>query len=333
MQTSFNWNTKKVVVTGGSGLVGSHLVAALLERQADIVVIDNLITGSAANLDFGSQYLGKGQLTVITKDAVQAPQELLPADWKPDVVFHLASPASPPQYQRFPIATYLVNSYGTHLWLEFLHQQQPDARFIFASTSEAYGDPKQHPQKESYYGNVNPNGPRACYDESKRLGESICGVFQNNFGIANRIARIFNTYGPRMNPKDGRVIPNFVNQALSNELLTIYGDGSQTRSYCFVTDLVAGLLLLAEKDVSGETINLGNPDEMTILETAQKIVEQADSNSEIAVNFKPLPKNDPTRRQPDISKAQNLLGWQPAVSFEDGMAQTIEYFRQPNSLE
>ena len=243
----------------------------------------------------------------------------------PDVVLHFASPASPPRYQEHPTETYLVNSYATHLLLSFLKKVNPQARFLFAGTSEAYGDPAVHPQPETYWGNVNPNGIRSCYDEAKRMGETVCGVFHRDMGMDTRIVRIFNTYGPRMNPADGRVIPNFVMQALRGEAVTIYGDGTQTRSYCFVDDLVSGILtFLVHPDLAGETLNIGNPEEFTILETAREIEKIV---GEVIHTFESLPGDDPMRRQPDISKAKRLLGWEPKVTFGEGLQQTIEYFR------
>jgi nucleoside-diphosphate-sugar epimerase len=228
------------------------------------------------------------------------------------------------------VETYQVNAWGTHELLSYLKEYNPEGRLLFASTSEVYGDPAVHPQVESYWGNVNPNGIRSCYDESKRLGESICGVFQRDFDIDVRIVRIFNTYGPRINPADGRVIPNFVKQGVAGEALTIYGDGTQTRSYCFVSDLVEGILRLAEREgLSGATVNLGNTEERTTLETAE-IVKMLTGNTKELV-FKPLPLDDPTRRQPDISLAKQLLDWEPEVSFEDGLRETIGYFKTSES--
>ena len=250
-----------------------------------------------------------------------------------DLVLHFASPASPPAYQANPVETYLVNSSGTHNLLSYLEENSPNTRFLFASTSEVYGDPLIHPQKEDYFGNVNPNGERSCYDESKRLGETICGVFTRTYKMDVRIVRIFNTYGPKMRYDDGRILPNFINQALEKTPLTVYGDGKQTRSYCFVDDLVRGILLFASKDdLQGQTINLGNPEEYTVLETAvlvQKIVNQSVGQENIL--FANLPKDDPTRRKPDINKAQTLLNFHPEVDFRTGLSKTIEYFKTQES--
>lgn len=328
---------KTVLITGAAGFIGSHLVDKCLELGAIVIGVDNFITGRKINLkhldENANFYLVEADVSQTSEEYLELALEQLqisrPEAAKIDVLFHLASPASPPAYQNQPIATYLVNSLGTHNLLSFVQSQFAEARFVFASTSEVYGDPEVHPQSESYWGHVNPNGLRSCYDESKRLGETICGVFRRLYQMDIRIARIFNTYGPRMRPDDGRILPNFINQALKKEPLTVYGDGKQTRSYCYVSDLVNGLIDLASIDnLAGETINLGNPDEYTVLQTAllvQKII-----NSEIAkgdVIFKELPSDDPTRRQPDISKAQKLLNWQPSIEFRDGLAKTIEYFQ------
>ncbi|MBU1885150.1 GDP-mannose 4,6-dehydratase [Patescibacteria group bacterium] len=329
---------KTVLVTGAAGFVGSHLVDALLSNGATVIGVDNFITGRKDNLadlfeaDELKAQAGRstagidgstvGNFAFIQTDAIQSPATYLDEEIKVDVIFHLASPASPPRYQKYPVETYLVNSLGTHHLLDYLHTSNPNGRFIFASTSEVYGDPDIHPQVEDYWGNVNPNGVRSCYDESKRLGETICGVFQRDFGLNVRIARIFNTYGPRMDPADGRVIPNFIKQALGNEPLTVYGDGEQTRSYCYVSDLVDGLVKLAGVDVArGETINLGNQDEYTVNQVAEIIRELVGSGGELV--YKDLPLDDPTRRRPDISKAEELLGWKPEVGFKEGLRKTI----------
>lgn len=329
---------KTVLITGAAGFIGSHLVDKCLELGAIVIGVDNFITGRKINLkhldENANFYLVEADVSQTSEEYLELALEQLqisrPEAAKIDVLFHLASPASPPAYQKQPIATYLVNSLGTHNLLSFIQSQFPEARFVFASTSEVYGDPEVHPQPESYWGHVNPNGLRSCYDESKRLGETICGTFQRLYQMDIRIARIFNTYGPRMRPDDGRILPNFINQALKKEPLTVYGDGKQSRAYCYVSDLVNGLIDLASIDnLAGETINLGNPDEYTVLQTAllvQKII-----NSEIAkgdVVFRDLPLDDPTRRQPDITKAQKLLNWQPKIEFRDGLAKTIEYFKK-----
>ncbi len=320
------FSQKKILVTGGAGFIGSHVCDALLAAGARVLAVDNFITGQKKNIE----HLSSNSSFQFTEgDVTQPPETYLPADFIPDLVFHFASPASPPRYQAKPIETYVVNSLGTHYLLQFLLKKNPDARFLFASTSEVYGDPEIHPQVESYWGNVNPNGKRSCYDESKRMGETICGVHQRDFHINVRIVRIFNTYGPRMDLEDGRIIPNFLKRALNHQPLTIYGDGSQTRSYCYVSDLVAGILkLMQTENGNGETVNLGNPGEYTILETA-KIIQQffADDAEVQKLVFQPLPADDPKRRRPDISKAQRLLGWSPTIDFRTGLQKTIEFFR------
>lgn len=328
---------KTVLITGAAGFIGSHLVDKCLELGAIVIGVDNFITGRKINLkhldENANFYLVEADVSQTSEEYLELALEQLqisrPEAAKIDVLFHLASPASPPAYQKQPIATYLVNSLGTHNLLSFIQSQFPEARFVFASTSEVYGDPEVHPQSESYWGHVNPNGLRSCYDESKRLGETICGVFARSYSMDVRIARIFNTYGPRMRPDDGRILPNFINQALKKEPLTVYGDGKQTRSYCYVSDLVNGLIDLASIDnLAGETINLGNPDEYTVLQTA--LLVQKTINNEIAkgdIVFEELPSDDPSRRQPDIRKAKQLLDWQPAIEFKDGLARTTEYFQ------
>lgn len=354
-QSSSFLHGKTVLVTGAAGFIGSHLCDALIKRGARVVGVDNYITGREQNiahlLEKESQSAAEpvaepaadsavdsetsstpptGSFQFIQADASVTGEQYLPIDTRPDLILHFASPASPPQYQRYPVETYQVNAWGTHELLSYLKEYNPSGRLLFASTSEVYGDPAVHPQVESYWGNVNPNGVRSCYDESKRLGETICGVFQRDFDLDVRMVRIFNTYGPRINPADGRVIPNFVRQGLAGEPLTIYGDGTQTRSYCFVSDLVEGILRLAEGEgLSGATVNLGNPAERTTLETAE-IVKKLTGNTQDLV-FEPLPLDDPTRRQPDISLAKELLNWEPQVDFEDGLRETIEYFKSAES--
>lgn len=323
--TQISWTDKKVLVTGGAGFVGSHLVETLLKAGSDVTVVDNFVTGQQRNITEVQSATGK-DFQVINADVSQPADQFLPADFIPDVVLHFASPASPPRYQAIPIETYQVNTWGTHYLLDWLKRHAPQATFLFASTSEVYGNPQVHPQPESYWGNVNPNGPRSCYDEAKRLGETICGTFGQLYQLDVRIVRIFNTYGPRMDLADGRVIPNFIHQALTQQPFTIFGEGTQTRSYCFVTDLVNGILTFAgAADLAGQTINLGNPEEFTILETAKILAEI----SETPFNFehKPLPGDDPERRRPDITKAQQLLRWHPKVSFVEGLQKTIESFR------
>ncbi len=329
-ETTQHFADKKVLVTGGAGFIGSHLVEALLSLGAAVTVVDNFMTGSRQNIaDLSCQ--------VIEADVNQPAESYLPSEYVPDIILHLASPASPPKYQATPVETYLVNSIGTHYLLQFLKAKNPHAQFLFASTSEVYGDPKEHPQAETYWGNVNPNGVRSCYDEAKRLGETICGVHAREFGMDVRIIRIFNTYGPRMDLNDGRVIPDFIQCGLNGQPFKIYGDGKQTRSYCFVDDLVAGVLqMVATPAARGETVNLGNPAELTILETAQVVHKMFASLSgqpetpleESKLEFRPLPKDDPTRRRPDITKAKQLLDWEPIVSFEEGLKYTITSFQK-----
>lgn len=317
------FKNKKILVTGAAGFLGSHLVKTLIKNGAQVIGVDNLITGKKRNIEILNS---NPAFTFIQADVINNPISYLPTNYIPDLIFHFASPASPPGYQKHPVETYLVNAMGTHQLLSFLLENNDRARFIFAGTSEAYGDPLEHPQKETYWGNVNPNGIRSCYDESKRLGETICGVFNRNFGLDTRIARIFNTYGPNLDPDDGRVVSNFIKQAIQGRKFTIYGDGSQTRSYCFVDDLIDGFLRLASREgLAGETINIGNPDEYTVLKTAQIIANV--TNTQFETVNEPFPTDDPTRRQPDITKAIELLDWQPKVTFEEGLKKTIEWFK------
>jgi len=315
-----------VLVTGGSGFIGSHLVDQLLARGDRVTVVDNYLTGRRVNL----AHLGAdAQLAVIEHDVAS----IWVGEWteRPvDQVFHLASPASPVGYARYPIETQLTNSIGTKNALD--HARRYGAPFVYSSTSEIYGDPLVHPQTESYWGNVNPIGPRACYDESKRFGESLIMEYHRQYGLDIRIARIFNTFGPRSDPQDGRVVPNFCMQALRNEPITIYGSGEQTRSFCYVDDLVQGLLaLMGTPDIAGQVINLGNPAETTVSEFAERVIELAGSRSEI--HHQPLPIDDPTRRKPDISKAQRLLGWKPVVTLEEGLRMTLAYFSVSNPVQ
>jgi dTDP-glucose 4,6-dehydratase len=304
------------VVTGGAGFLGSHLCDALVARGDRVICVDNLETGSLQNVE----HL-RGDLFLFVNHDLTAHLEIAePVDF----VYHLASPASPIDYLRLPLATLKVGSYGTHNALGLAKWKR--ARFLLASTSEVYGDPLIHPQPETYWGNVNPIGPRGVYDEAKRYAEALTMAYHRQQGVDTCIVRIFNTYGPRMRPHDGRAIPTFVRQALADEPLTVFGDGSQTRSFCYVDDLIRGLILLAE---SGEhlPVNIGNPAEYTLLELAQKVVEVTGARSEIV--FEALPVDDPKVRQPDITRARQLLGWEPQVSLEDGLRRML----QANSRE
>lgn len=315
-----NYKDKKVLVTGAAGFIGSHLVDRLLSMGATVVGVDNFITGKSENLD---EARGSERFNFIEANVSQPVENYLQkTDF--DYIFHFASPASPRGYMDNPVETYKVNSFGTHYLLEFASAHH--IRFMMASTSEAYGDPHQHPQKESYWGNVNPVGVRACYDESKRFGEMVVTTFARNFDADTRIVRIFNTYGPRMAVEDGRVVPNFVLQALKNEPITVHGDGQQTRSFCYVSDLVEFIVRsMVTERAKGEVINIGNPGEMTMLSYAQKIKELTKSSSEIV--FVGRPEDDPNRREPDISKAKDILEFEPQVSVDEGMLKTIEFFK------
>ena len=316
---------KQVVVTGAAGFVGSHLCDELLTHGAMVTGVDNFLTGNRRNIAHLEQ---NSNFSFIEADVIQDPASYLPNVLKIDLILHFASPASPPRYQAHPIETYQVNAFATHSLLQYLKQNNFEGRFLFASTSEVYGNPEEHPQSESYWGNVNPNGARSCYDEGKRLGETVCGVHERDLGMDVRIVRIFNTYGPRMDIDDGRVIPNFIKEAMAGDDLSIYGDGSQTRSYCYVTDLVAGILKLASGDnLKGQTVNIGNPGEYTVKQTAEIIGKLINPDKETNFSYHDLPNDDPLRRRPDISKAKELLGWEPTISFEDGIVKTVEYFK------
>ena len=307
------------LVTGGAGFIGSHLVESLLSKGHYVVVADNFITGQRSNL---AHLATNPRLRIVEQDT-SAP--LLPAitNTRFDRVYNLASPASPRGYGRYPLETLLVNSRGTHNALEIARRD--GARFLQASTSEVYGDPFVHPQVESYWGNVNPVGPRSCYDEGKRFSESLVMGYVREHALDARIARIFNTYGPRSHPADGRVVPNFCIQALQGSPITVYGAGDQTRSFCYVEDLVRGFQLLMETDdLAGEVVNLGNPEEHTILDFARRIISLADSES--TVIHQPLPTDDPQRRQPNIERARTLLGWEPKISLDEGLRRTLAYF-------
>ncbi len=309
----------KILITGGAGFIGSHLADALLLQGHEVVVADSFLTGRYMNLAHSDH---NPAFEVIQQDmaADSAPAHLIGPF---DQVYNLACPASPRGYGKYPIETLLVSSRGT---LNALRIAERDgARFLQTSTSEVYGDPKVHPQVETYWGNVNPNGPRACYDEGKRFAEALVMEHVRRQSVDARIARIFNTYGPRSHPRDGRVVPNFCLQALRGDDITVYGDGSQTRSFCYIDDLVRGLMgLMNTEGLAGEVVNLGNPVEFTMLELAETVIRVTNSQSRIA--YEPLPIDDPTRRCPDIGKARRLLGWQPEVSLEDGLVPTVAYF-------
>ena len=304
----------KIVVTGGAGFIGSHLCARLLDEGHSVLCADNFITGAERNI---AALRSHPHFSFVQQDVTKV------FDFEANAIFHLASPASPVGYMEHPIETILVNSQGTYQMLEQARKQ--DALFLVASTSEAYGDPLVHPQREDYWGNVNPIGPRACYDESKRLGETLTMEYYRQYRLNARIVRIFNTYGPNSQINDGRMIPNFITQALRNEPLTIYGDGNITRSICYVSDLVDGLMrAMFQPDTAGEVFNLGNTEEHTVLEYAHTIIRLCEASSSII--FEPNRVDDPERRRPDISKAQQILGWQPRVSLEAGLRRTIEWF-------
>ncbi|MYN65046.1 MAG: SDR family oxidoreductase [Acidobacteria bacterium] len=305
---------QRAVITGVAGFIGSHLADGLLERGCSVVGIDNLLTGSLANI----RHLRDREFEFIEHDVTRDISVAGPVD----LVLHWASPASPVDYLDLPIPTLKVGALGTHNALGLAKAK--GARFVLASTSEVYGDPLEHPQRESYWGNVNPIGPRGVYDEAKRFAEAITTAYHRYHGLDAKIVRIFNTYGPRMRLQDGRAIPNFITQALRGEDVTVYGDGEQTRSFCFIRDLVRGIIALAESDVN-EPVNLGNPAEMTIREIADAIISATGSRSRVV--RMPLPTDDPKVRQPDITRARTLLGWEPDVSLAEGLEVTIDYFR------
>lgn len=315
----------KVLVAGGAGFIGGHLVDSLLDQGHLVTVVDNLITGHLKNLAHHQDdaALSFHQVDVTRAGEVSCAEE---ADGPFDRIYHLACPASPRGYGQHPLETLRVCSEGT--W-NLLHlAERSGARFLLTSTSEVYGEPEVHPQHERYWGHVNPVGPRSCYDEGKRFAESLSVSFANQHGLDVRIARIFNTYGPRMDVNDGRVIPNFCAQAMAGDPLTIYGDGTQTRSLCYVEDMVRGLQALMEApDLAGEIVNLGNPVEHTVLEIANTILDVVQSTS--SITFHPRPVDDPTRRRPDIRKAQRLLGWQPATAFREGLTLTLQRREEP----
>jgi dTDP-glucose 4,6-dehydratase len=305
----------RVLVTGAAGFIGSHLCESLLGRGCDVVGMDNFITGSAENL---ATFWTSERFTFVKRDVTEYVHVDGPVDW----VLHFASPASPLDYLELPIQTLKVGALGTHNALGLAKAKA--ARFLLASTSEVYGDPLVHPQREDYWGNVNPVGPRGVYDEAKRFAEAMTMAYHRFHHVDTRIVRIFNTFGPRMRLKDGRAIPAFMSQALTNAPLTVFGDGSQTRSFQYISDLVEGVWALMQRGGS-DPVNIGNPQEMTLLELAKRILRLAGSRSEIV--FRPLPEDDPKVRQPDIGRARTLLGWEPRVDTDEGLRLTIEFFR------
>jgi dTDP-glucose 4,6-dehydratase len=315
-----NSSKKVAVVTGGAGFLGSHLSDRLIAEGFRVVAIDNLITGSTDNI---AHLAGNQDFTFIRHNV----SEFIFVPGRVDYVFHFASPASPIDYLELPIPTLKVGALGTHNALGLAKEKT--ATFVLASTSECYGDPLVHPQNEEYWGNVNPVGPRGVYDEAKRFAEAMTMAYHRFHGLDTKIVRIFNTYGPRMRLNDGRVVPAFISQALNQEELTVFGDGKQTRSFCYVSDLIEGILRLGLSDYH-EPVNIGNPREMTIFEFANKILEITGAKSRIST--KPLPVDDPKVRQPDITRARKLLGWEPKVDFESGIRETISYFRHKTGI-
>jgi len=306
----------RVMVTGAAGFLGSHLCDRLVAEGHDVIGLDNLITGNIRNIE---HLAGNPRFQFIKHDVT----EYVFLSGPLDALLHFASPASPIDYLELPIQTLKVGAMGTHKALGLAREK--GARFLLASSSEVYGDPRVHPQPEAYWGNVNPIGPRGVYDEAKRFGEALTMAYHRSHGLDAKIVRIFNTYGPRMRPHDGRVVPAFITEALAGLPLTVFGDGKQTRSFCFVSDLIEGIYRLLLSDLNAPC-NVGNPHEMTILEFAQTILRLTGSRSEIT--YEPLPTDDPTVRQPDISLAKSKLGWEPRVTLEEGLAQTIGYFRE-----
>jgi len=305
----------RIIVTGGAGFVGSHLCERWLDDGHDVLAVDNYATGRAENVE---HLLANPRFELLAHNVTE-PLEIA---GDVDFIFHMACPASPVDYLALPIETMMVCSAGTKNMLDLARAK--NAGFLLASTSECYGDPLEHPQKETYWGHVNPIGPRSVYDEAKRFAEALTMAYHREFGVATHIVRIFNTYGPRMKLNDGRVAPNFIDQALRGRPITVYGDGSQTRSFCYVSDLVDGLTRLALSD-EREPVNIGNPTELTILQFAETIQKLIGSDCPVA--RKPLPADDPKQRKPDITKARRLLGWEPKVGLEEGLRETIEYFR------
>lgn len=308
---------KTALITGGAGFIGSHLCETLIRNDFKIICIDNLITGRISNLD---AIIKNSNFKFLKHDVIKP----LRINGKVNYIFHLASYASPVYYQKYSIETLMTNSLGTYNILEIARKNK--ARFLLASTSEVYGDPNMHPQREDYWGNVNPVGLRSCYDEAKRFAEALTMEYSRKFGIDVRIIRIFNTYGPRLQRNDGRVISNFIYQALSNKPITIYGSGKQTRSFCYVSDMVNGIIkMMFEPAAKNQIINLGNPDEFKIKEAALIIKRITDSRSKLV--YKSLPQDDPTKRKPDISKAIKILRWKPEIKLKEGLIRTIQWFK------
>ncbi len=307
--------SKIIVVTGGAGLIGSHLCEFLLKKGHSVICIDNFFTGKKHHI---SHLLEDKNFEILRQDITEK------FHLHCDQIFNLACPASPVHYQFNPIRTILTSTVGVANMLEIA--RHTNARLLQASTSEIYGDPKVHPQHEEYWGNVNPIGIRSCYDEGKRVAETLCMDYNRQEGVDVRIARIFNTYGPKASVNDGRVVSNFIIQALKNHDITVYGEGKQTRSFCYVTDLIEGLYRLMNKDNFKGPVNLGNPQEFTILELAQKVIDLTNSKSKIT--FKPLPADDPVQRKPNIALAKEVLGWEPKIMLEEGLVPTIEYFKK-----
>jgi dTDP-glucose 4,6-dehydratase len=305
----------RTLITGGAGFIGSHLCERFLDRGHEVVCVDNLITGTLANIE----HLRRNDAFTFIRHDISHPLEI---DGPVDNVLHFASPASPVDYLQYPIQTLKVGSLGTHNTLGLAKLKE--ARYLVASTSEVYGDPEVHPQREDYWGHVNSVGVRGCYDEAKRFSEAIVMAYHRYHGLNTRIIRIFNTYGPRMRLDDGRVLPNFMGQALRGEPLTVYGDGSQTRSFCYVDDLVEGVERLLSCDFH-EPVNVGNPSEVTILEFAREVL--ALSGSKSPIEYRPLPQDDPRVRKPDIERARRLLGWEPRVDRHEGLKRTLAYFQ------
>lgn len=305
----------RVLITGGAGFIGSHLAEKLLSQDHEVIILDNFYTGQKSNL---LRISSNPNFEVLRQDVTE------PISLEVDAIYHLACPASPVHYQKFPVQTIKTSVLGSINALELATRL--NIPILLSSTSEVYGDPNISPQTETYWGNVNPIGLRSCYDEGKRAAETLFFDFNRQYSTEIRVARIFNTYGPNMSPEDGRVVSNFIVQALKNNDITIYGDGTQTRSFCYVDDLVEGLVrLMNNSDSTQSPINLGNPNEISVLELAQKIISMTNSNSKVIQL--PLPQDDPKQRRPDINKAKKILGWQPTIDLENGLIKTIEYFR------